>query len=71
MAKLSPMAPPSEIFTRQDRTLCDQHLDELIKFMAVKDRAAACGVDIEPLLAIRNQLVDQLRAIRDNFMPRG
>jgi hypothetical protein len=63
------MAPPSEIFTRQDLTQCQRHLDALNDFMNLKDKAAACGVDIEPLVTIRNQLVDQLRAVRDNFMP--
>lgn len=68
MAKRSPAGPADGIFTQQDRTECQQALDILSRWPADADRAAQCGLDVEPLRQMRDDLVRQLTAIRDLFM---
>ena len=69
MAKRSPQSIPSGIFTQQDHTELLQHLDALSKWLEDCQRAKSCGVDVSGLQQIRDELVIQLTAIRDNFMP--
>lgn len=68
MAKRSPNGLPSGLFTQQDCTNCLRHLDELRTWPELAQKAAACGVDVSGLSAIRDDVARQLQAIRDHFM---
>ena len=61
--------PPGSIFTPQDRNELELHLQTMLKWAEDCNRAKDCGVDVESLKTIRDQVVSQLQAIKSHFMP--
>lgn len=61
--------PPPSIFTAEDRNNTEAHLARMNKWNEDCNAAKECGVDVEAIRAIRDQIVAQLQAVKRHFMP--
>ena len=61
-------SPPVGLFTAQDLHTLRQHRHNLATWLTQCDKAKACGVDVEALRQMRDEVESQLAAIEQHFM---